>query len=833
MQIPGTNDFYNIQNGKLDKEGLIECAVIPLREFVLYPNMVTPLFIGRDRSLSALMAAQANGETVIGVAQRDINHSDPQAEDLFDIGTEMAMGRPMRMPDGSTSVLVQGRRRVQIVSVTQSVPYLRVKAKPLAEPPIKTREADGLRRAVLTLFDKCISLNPNLSEESYIYAMNIDDPGWLADLIASTLDLKMEERQNLLEMLSPMQRLQRISVLLGYELDVLEIEEQINAQVQQEVNRGQREVYLREQLRAIQGELGEIDIFQQELTELRDKIEQSAMPKEVQDKANKELARLTMMPSMAPEVGIIRTYLDWLIELPWGKASEDNLDVENASKVLDAEHFGLPKAKDRILEHIAVRKLAADKMKSPILCFVGPPGTGKTSLGRSIAKALGREFVRVSLGGVRDEAEIRGHRRTYIGALPGRILQTMRRAGTINPVFMLDEIDKLGHDFRGDPAAALLEVLDPEQNNAYSDHYLEVNYDLSKVMFITTANSLDPVPPALLDRLEVIEFNGYIEEEKLLIARQFLIPRKLEEHGLEKKHIQFEDEALRMIVREYTYEAGVRNFEREIANVCRKLARKIAANQKYPKHVTAGQLADYLGPAQFLQERIEDKDQVGLATGVAYTEGGGDVLLVEVMLLPGKGNITFTGQLGEVMQESAQAAHSYARSQAAQLGLKPSIFERNDIHVHLPEGGIPKDGPSAGITLAAAMISALTKRPLHSKIAMTGEITLRGKVLPVGGIKEKLTAAYRAGIRKIVMPERNRKDIVEIPKKIVSEMEIIYVTEMSEVLDVVLAPAKRSPGAPRRTKTKLTRKPAAKSAPASAAPSVAASLDSSATSTGR
>lgn len=833
MQIPGMNDFYNIQNAKLDKDGFIECAVIPLREFVLYPNMVTPLFIGRDRSLAALMAAQANGETVIGVAQRDINQSDPQAEDMFHIGTEMAMGRPMRMPDGSTSVLVQGRRRIEIVSVIQSTPYLRVKARPLTEPPVKTREADGLRRAVLTLFDKCISLNPNLSEESYIYAMNIDDPGWLADLIASTLDIKMDERQSLLEMLNPMQRLQRISVLLGYELDVLEIEEQINAQVQQEVNRGQREVYLREQMRAIQSELGEIDIFQQELTELRDKIEQSSMPKEVQDKANKELARLTMMPSMAPEVGIIRTYLDWLIELPWGKASEDNLDVDNAAKVLDAEHFGLPKAKDRILEHIAVRKLAADKMKSPILCFVGPPGTGKTSLGRSIAKALGREFVRVSLGGVRDEAEIRGHRRTYIGALPGRILQTMRRAGTINPVFMLDEIDKLGHDFRGDPAAALLEVLDPEQNNAYSDHYLEVSYDLSKVMFITTANSLDPVPPALLDRLEVIEFNGYIEEEKLVIAHQFLIPRKLEEHGLEKKHIVFEEDALRMIVREYTYEAGVRNFEREIANVCRKLARKIAANQKFHKRVTAAQLAEYLGPAQFLQERIEDKDQVGLATGVAYTEGGGDVLIVEVMLLPGKGNITFTGQLGEVMQESAQAAHSYARSQAAQLGLKPSIFEKNDIHVHLPEGGIPKDGPSAGITLAAAMISALTKRPIHSKIAMTGEITLRGKVLPVGGIKEKLTAAYRTGLRKIIMPERNRKDVVEIPKKIVNEMEIIYVTEMQEVLDVVLAPAKRRPGAPRKTKTRLTRKPATKSTTTPVASQVAVSVDSATGGTGR
>jgi ATP-dependent Lon protease len=813
MQIPGMNDFYSVQNAASDKDGLIECAVLPLRDMVLYPNMVTPLFVGRDRSLTALSTAQAQGETVIGVAQREPSQVDPQPADMFTIGTEMAMGRPMRMPDGGTSVLVQGRRRVEVVRVVQTSPYLRVKARPLTEPPVKSHKADGLRRAVLALFDKCVSLNPNLTEESYIYAMNIEDPGWLADLIASTLDLKLEDRQGLLEMLDPIQRLQRISVLLGHELDVLEIEEQINAQVQQEVNRGQREVYLREQMRAIQGELGEIDIFQQEVNELREKIDESNMPKEVQEKAAKELARLGMMPSMAPEVGIIRTYLDWLTELPWSKQTQDNLDIDNAAKVLDAEHFGLPKAKDRILEHIAVRKLAAEKMKSPILCFAGPPGTGKTSLGRSIAKALGREFVRVSLGGVRDEAEIRGHRRTYIGALPGRILQTMRRAGTVNPVFMLDEIDKLGHDFRGDPSSALLEVLDPEQNHAFSDHYLEVSYDLSKVMFITTANTLDPIPPALLDRLEVIEFSGYIEEEKLSIAHQFIIPRKLEETGLAGKAIKFEEDTLRAIIREYTYEAGVRNFEREIANVCRKLARKVAAGQKFNKRVTPDVLADFLGPAQFLQERLEDRDQVGLATGVAYTEGGGDVMVVEVMLLPGKGGITFTGQLGDVMQESAQTAHSYARSQAQQLNIKPSVFEKTDIHIHLPEGAIPKEGPSAGITLATALISALTKRPVSSKLAMTGEITLRGKVLPVGGIKEKVMAAYRAGLRRVILPERNRKDVVEIPKKIQGEMEIHYVKEMDEVLQLALAPAGRA-SKTATSKTKVARKPAAKPSPA-------------------
>ncbi len=785
----GLHEFYNVRDAKVDSNGLIEAALIPLRDLVLYPNMVTPLFIERDRSLAAITAAQAKETTVIAVAQINTGVADPQPNDLYVFGTEMALGRLMKMPDNSTSVLVQGRRRVEIVEFIQTEPYFRVKARPVFENNRKTRETEALMRAVLTLFEKCVALNTNLPEEAYVYAMNIDEPGWLADLIASTLDLNLEERQSILELIDPMDRLHRISVLLGRELDVLELEEQINSQVQQEVDRGQREAFLREQMRVIQTELGESDIFQQELTELREKIDQIGMPDDVREKALKELSRLLLMPPMAPEVGIIRTYIDWLIELPWTKASDDNLDIDHAAKVLDEEHFGLPRAKDRILEHIAVRKLAADKMRTPILCFVGPPGTGKTSLGRSIARALGREFVRVSLGGVRDEAEIRGHRRTYIGALPGRILQTMRRAGTINPVFMLDEIDKLGQDFRGEPSSALLEVLDPEQNNAFSDHYLDVNYDLSKVLFVTTANLLDPIPPALLDRMEVIEFAGYTEEEKLSIARRFLIPRQLDQHGLTDVGLRFDEKTLQTIIREYTYEAGVRNLEREIANICRKIARRVAAKKPYSKRITQESAQRFLGPPQYLQSKLETTDQVGLVTGLAWTENGGDIMSVEVTLMPGKGNLTLTGQLGEVMQESAQAAMSYTRSRAKTLGIKDSAFEKMDVHLHVPEGAVPKDGPSAGITLAVALISAFTGRKVYNNIAMTGEITLRGRVLPVGGIKEKVLAAHRAGIKKVIVPLYNQKDMAELRRKVLHDLQVVYVESMDDVLKHTLLPS--------------------------------------------
>ncbi|GAB4555448.1 MAG: endopeptidase La [Anaerolineae bacterium] len=807
MQRPGMNDFYNIPDATPDEHGIIEVALIPLRDLVLYPNMVSPLFVGRDKSLAAISAAQAKNETVIGVGQRDPNIPEPRPEDLFTFGTEIALGRLLRMPDGTTSVLAQGRRRVEIVEYLQTEPYFRVRARQFSEVTEKSHELEALMRTVLSLFEKCVSLNQNLPDEAYIYAMNIEEPGWLADLIVSTLDLSLEERQHLLETIDPAARLRRVSVLLGRELDVLEIEEQINAQVQQEVDRNQREAYLREQMRVIQTELSEGDPFAQDLEELREKIANAEMPPEALAKATKELDRLALMPPIAPEVGIIRTYIEWLSEVPWVTTTEDNLDIKHASRVLDADHYGLPRAKDRILEHIAVRKLASDKMKSPILCFVGPPGTGKTSLGRSIAKALGRQFVRVSLGGVRDEAEIRGHRRTYIGALPGRIIQTMRRAGTINPVFMLDEIDKLGQDFRGDPSSALLEVLDPEQNHAFSDHYLEVPYDLSKVLFITTANSLYPLPSALLDRMEVIEFSGYTDQEKLAIARRFIIPRQLEQHGLSDRNIRFEQAALQAIIREYTYEAGVRNLDREIANICRKTARKVASDLPYRKRITPESLPDFLGPPHYLADKVEGDDQVGLATGVAWTENGGDVMSVEISLLPGKGGITMTGQLGDVMQESVQAALSYTRQRAKDLGVKENEFEKTDIHIHLPETAVPKDGPSAGVTIAVALISAFTNRKVHLKVAMTGEITLRGRVLPVGGIKEKVLAAHRAGLRDVILPERNQKDMQDIPKKILGEMHIHFVKDMDQVIAIALYPHVKEADKP--TSKARTRKPAA------------------------
>ncbi|HML20060.1 MAG TPA: endopeptidase La [Aggregatilinea sp.] len=785
----GINDFYAIQDAVPDADGLIEAAVIPLINVVIFPNMVAPLFVQREQDLLAISGAQADGRTVIGIALREPDPETITPEDLFATGTEMALGRTLNMPQGGTSVLVQGRRRVEIVEFVQTEPYMRVRARPIEVDEDADHDSTALMRATTNLFQKCVQLNPRVPEEAYIYALNIEEPGWLADMIVSTLDLPLPERQSLLELVDPVERLRQVSALLGRELEVLELEESIQSQVRDEVDRGQREMFLREQMRVIQNELGEADIYQQEINELRDRIAQAGLPDAAHDKAEKELARLALVPPMAPEVGIIRTYLEWLVDLPWSAVTEDNLDLSNAAKVLDEEHYGLPKAKDRILEHIAVRKLAPDKMRSPILCFVGPPGTGKTSLGKSIAKALGREFVRVSLGGVRDEAEIRGHRRTYIGALPGRILQTMRRAGTVNPVFMLDEIDKLGMDFRGDPAAALLEVLDPEQNAQYSDHYLEVDYDLSKVFFITTANYLDPVPPALLDRMELIEFPGYVEEEKLEIAKAYLIPRLLEQHGLDGRGLHFDDETIRLISREYTYEAGVRNLEREIAQVCRKLARRVAEEKTIPKRIVPASLTRYLGPPEFILPLAEEEDEIGVATGLAWTEAGGDIMAIEVSLMPGKGTLQLTGQLGEVMQESAQAALSYTRALAGQWDIDPDEFDRVDIHVHLPEGAIPKDGPSAGITLATAMISAFTQRPIRRDVAMTGEITLRGRILPIGGVREKLLAARRAGVKTVLLPKRNEKDLADIPKRTLRGLTIVLVDRMDDVLAQALLPA--------------------------------------------
>jgi ATP-dependent Lon protease len=771
-----------VSDDLLGTEGLIEAPLLPLRDMVIFPHMVTPLFVGRNRSVQAVDATSISDGHLVVTAQRDPDLMEPSPSDLYTIGTYVSIGRMLRMPDGTTSLLTQGERRVEIVEFTQIEPFFRVRARPISEPTGKPPSIEALMRAVLAMFEKAVQLNRSLPEDAYVYALNIDDPSWLADMVTQTLNLTLEDRQEMLELIDPALRLQRLSILLGKELDVLELEDQIHVRVQREVDKGQREFFLREQVRVIQSELGEGDPHIQELNELREKAARCQMPDEAQARVERELKRLASMPSMSPEVGILRTYVDWLLELPWRESTEDNLDVTHAEQVLNDQHYGLFKAKERILEYIAVRHLATDKTRSPILCFVGPPGTGKTSLGRSIAEALGRKFVRISLGGVRDEAEIRGHRRTYIGALPGRIIQTMRRAGTVNPLFMLDEVDKLGLDFRGDPAAALLEVLDPEQNHAFSDHYLEVPYDLSQVLFITTANILDPIPPALQDRMEVIEFPGYTEEEKIKIANKFLVARQLEEHGLEAGQLHLSRDALRAIIREYTYEAGVRNLEREIATVCRKTARRVAEGKRYARRIKSQSLSRYLGPPRYTFGRIEESDQVGVATGVAWTESGGDLLPVEVSLMEGKGTLTLTGQLGEVMQESAHASLSYIRSRAEELEIDPAVFEKLDIHVHVPEGAIPKDGPSAGVTIATALVSALTSRPVNRQVAMTGEITLRGRVLAVGGLREKVLTAHRAGISTLLLPQRNEKDLIEVPKRVRRELNLILVRSMDEVL---------------------------------------------------
>lgn len=784
VDLTGTQEFRKIQNAEPDADGLIQRIVVPLRDLVVFPSVITPLTRLRHGTVTAVQRAMELGTTVLCIAQRDPAVARPYPEDLYTIGTEAALGHFLTLPNNEMSVLAQGRRRVQVVDIVQTDPYLVARALPIPAVAPQTAQITGIMQVVVDLFRQTTELNENIPDEVIDYTSRIDNPHLLADLIASTLELPLAEQQRLLEILDIQERLQSLALLLGKQLRVLEMRDEIENQIQEEMSRGQREMYLREQMRAIQLELGEEDIFQQELTELQEKIASANLPQEVRTKAMKELSRLMIMPPMAPEVGMIHTYLDWLVELPWQVTSDDNLDLRHAKEVLDAQHYGLPKVKDRVLEHIAVRKLAQDKMKNPILCFLGPPGVGKTSLGKSIAAALGREFVRVSLGGVRDEAEIRGHRRTYIGALPGRIIQTMRRAGTNNPVFMLDEIDKLGVDFRGDPASALLEVLDPEQNNAFLDHYLDIPFDLSKVMFITTANELYPLPPALEDRLEVIEFSGYIEEEKLEIARQFLIPKQLEAHGLQDIH--FETKTLQTLIRQYTYEAGVRNLEREIANICRKVARQVAEDRKYPRRITPKRAEEYLGPPGYIAPRAITEDAVGVATGLVWTSGGGDIQIIEVSIVPGKGSVTMTGQLGEVLQESVQAAMSYMRSRASSFGVPHDDFENYDLHVHMPEGAVPKEGPSAGITLATAIISAFTERPFHNEYAMTGEITLRGKVLPVGGIKEKVLAARRARIRNVILPELNKKDLVDVPKEALHDLNILLVSDMQQVIDRVL-----------------------------------------------
>jgi ATP-dependent Lon protease len=783
-----TEELYGVPDTVADKDGLIECPVLPLRDLVVFPHMVSPIFVGREPSLLAIEEAQLNDQTVIALTQRDAELDDPTPEDFLPVGVELAVGRLLSMPDGSSSALVQGRRRIEIVEFTQLEPFMRVRARPVYEDEEIDRETDATMRTTLELFQKCVQLDRSLPEEAYLYALNIEEPGWLADMIVTAIAPPLEDRQELLQTLHPVERLKLVINLLAREADVLELEDEIHSRAQSEVDRSQREFYLREQMKAIQTELGEGDLWARELAELQARIETTQMPEEVQARAMKEVERLSQMPPMSPEVGIIRTYIDWILDLPWMGATDDNLDVQLAAKVLENEHYGLPRAKERILEYIAVRSLNPRRLRQPILCFLGPPGTGKTSLGRSIAEALGRKFVRLSLGGVRDEAEIRGHRRTYIGALPGRILQTMRRSGSPNPLFMLDEIDKLGQDFRGDPAAAMLEVLDPEQNHAFSDHYLELPFDLSKVMFVTTANNAGTIPPALLDRMELIDFPGYIEEEKLEIARRFLIPRQLDENGLDDATITISNQAVQRMIREYTFEAGVRNLEREIGRACRKIARMKAESRRYPTHISVQHIERFLGPPQFFNLEAELQNEIGVATAVAWTENGGEIMPVEVLVLEGKGNMQITGQIGNVMQESAQAGLSYLRSRGRKFMIEPEIFDQVDIHIHIPEGAIPKDGPSAGITIATALISAFTGREVRREVGMTGEITLRGRVLPVGGVREKVLAAHRAGLKTVILPKRNMKDLIEVPKRARSELKIIPVEHMDEVLDIALEP---------------------------------------------
>ncbi|KAB2902605.1 MAG: endopeptidase La [Anaerolineae bacterium] len=789
----GVSDFYNIHDAVPDKDGFIHSILVPVRDTVIFPRMVSPVSVDREKSMGAIASAQIEATTVIVALQKQSSIFDPRPDDLYPVGVEMALGRLMHMPDGTSSILAQGRRRVEIIEIEQSHPFFVVKARPIETPYKPSRHAEALMRAVLTLFERCVKLNRSISQEAYIYAINIDDPGWLADLIASTLPLKHHEKQEILEKFDPVERLHRISVLLGRELDVLELEEQIQTRVKKEVQRGQREMYLREQMRVIQNELGEVDIFQQEFNELQDRINAANLPEEVYEKAIKDFNRLQMLPPIAPEVGILRTYLETLLDLPWVNETIDNLDIQHAKDILEEHHYGMEKVKERILEHLAVRKLAPHDMRTPILCFIGPPGTGKTSVGKSIAIALEREFVRISLGGVHDEAEIRGHRRTYIGALPGRIVNGMRRAGTVNPVFVLDEIDKLGRDVRGDPAAALLEVLDPEQNFAFSDHYLEVPYDLSKVLFIGTANTLDTIPPALLDRMEIIEFPGYVDDEKLEIARQFLVARQMREHGIDDQNIRFEDTALVKIMRSYTREAGVRNFEREIANVCRKLARRVAEDKRIAKKITPELVEEFLGPVQYLETEREREDLIGIATSMAWSAFGGDLLSIEVSIVPGTGKLQLTGKLGDVMQESARAALSYLRSRAESFSIDAAKFEHTDIHIHVPSGAVPKDGPSAGMTIAVALVSAFTGQKVRHEIAMTGEITLRGRILPIGGVREKILAAHRTGVRKVILPRQNQKDLVEINRKTLREMDVILVEHLDEVLPHVLVSKARAP----------------------------------------
>ncbi len=761
--------------------------LLPVRDVVIYSYMILPLMVGRERSIRAVDEALAEDRLIFLAAQKISTEEDPTPDNIYTVGTVAMVVKQLKLPDGRVKILVQGLAKARIVSFLESREFFKVKIEKIPDPatgPI-TIEVEALMRSIKENSEKILQLRGIISPDAVAILDSIEDPGRLADLVASNLKLRVEESQAILEVIDPVERLKKVNELLSKELELSAMQAKIQTQAKEEMGKTHREYFLREQLKAIQSELGEIDEKTKEIEEFRDKIAKAKIPKEVEKEAEKQLSRLGQMHPDAAEASIIRTYLDWIVELPWSKSTRDKLDIKNAKFILDEDHYNLEKVKDRILEYLGVRKLNK-QMKGPILCFVGPPGVGKTSLGRSIARALGRKFTRISLGGVRDEAEIRGHRRTYIGALPGRIIQGLKNAGSNNPVFMLDEIDKVGADFRGDPSAALLEVLDPEQNHAFSDHYLNVPFDLSKVMFITTANVADTILPALKDRMEIIELSGYIDEEKLKIARQYLIPRQIKENGIREEDFNITDEAILGIVNQYTREAGLRNLEREIANLCRKIARKIAEGEKKVPRITAKNLSKFLGVPRFLPDDEQRADEVGVATGLAWTPYGGDVLHIEATPMEGKGSLLLTGQLGDVMKESGQAALSYFRSRAARFGMKEKFYFSKDIHVHVPAGAIPKDGPSAGVTMATALVSALTGIPVRSDVAMTGEITLRGRVLPVGGLREKSLAALRARIYTIIAPEQNAKDLDEIPRHIRRRLDFRFVKHMDEVLKLAL-----------------------------------------------
>ncbi|BDG10614.1 endopeptidase La [Anaeromyxobacter paludicola] len=774
--------FFNKDDKKGDKPRARSLPLLPLRDIIVFPHMVVPLFVGREKSIAALEEAMAQDKAILLCAQKKAKTNEPSPDDIFAVGTLGSIIQLLRLPDGTVKVLVEGKRRCRIVRFGPSEKFFEVEAEEIAEPVERTVELEALMRSVHSTFEAYVKLNKRIPPEMLMSVSTIDDPARLADTIVAHLSLKLNDKQAILETESPQKRLEKLYELMQGEIEILQVEKKIRTRVKKQMEKTQKEYYLNEQMQAIQKELGERDEFKNEIQELEEKIKNKKMSKEATLKAKKELKKLKMMSPMSAEATVVRNYIDWILTLPWYEYTEDKLDIAEAEKILDEDHFGLRKPKQRILEYLAVQKLV-DKIKGPILCFVGPPGVGKTSLARSIARSMGRRFVRISLGGVRDEAEIRGHRRTYIGALPGKIIQSLKKGGSGNPVFLLDEVDKMSTDFRGDPSAALLEVLDPEQNHNFNDHYLDLDYDLSKVMFICTANTLGGIPGPLQDRMEVIRIAGYTDLEKLAIANRYLVPKQVEQNGLEGVDLRFRKDGLRLLVDRYTKESGVRSLDRTIASISRKIARDVLKNGKEKKWVVGQKTVQrLLGPPKFRYGTAEAMDQVGLTTGLAWTELGGELLTIEATVLPGKGKLMITGKLGEVMQESAQAAMSYVRSRARALGLDTRFIENMDIHVHVPEGAIPKDGPSAGITMASTLVSALCKIPVRKDVAMTGEITLRGRVLPIGGLKEKVLAAHRGGIKKILIPKENEKDVREIPKRVRDALEIIPVEHMDEVL---------------------------------------------------